>query len=293
MPPQLLQAPACIVVDAAESVIYLVEHFEETPALWIYCEGGTSSQREQQMQRAYPGVMSFGAATMQESPYPSTLYQPIEDYAVVGDLYTVALVGKNGSIDWCCLPEFDAPSVFGALLDARHGGFFRIAPFDTMDMQYRQLYVPETNILVTRFLSREGIAEMTDFMPIRQRRSMAHRHMLIRSVKVVRDSLTFETRCQPAFNYARDPHTITISREGVVFHSKHLSLALTASVPLEQDGHGGAQARFTLKAGQSARFFLQGPREFDLLPSPFSEAVCKGLRRQIIRKKASAARCMW
>src|SRR5271157_2957631 len=105
---------------------------------------------------------------MYEIPHLSAAYQPIEDYAVIGDLYTVALIGKNGSIDWCCLPDFDSPSVFGALLDAQKGGFFRIAPHDTPGTQYRQLYVPETNILITRFLSSNGVAEITDFMPIRQ-----------------------------------------------------------------------------------------------------------------------------
>ena len=57
----------------------------------------------------------------EDSPQPSARYQPIEDYGVIGDLHTVALVGKNGSIDWCCIPRFDAPSIFGALLDAQKG----------------------------------------------------------------------------------------------------------------------------------------------------------------------------
>ncbi len=220
---------------------------------------------------------------MPASPDLPATYQPIEDYGVIGDLYTVALVGKNGSIDWCCLPDFDAPSVFGALLDAELGGSFRITPSTTKDMQYRQLYVPETNILVTRFLSGEGIAEITDFMPIRQSGSMEHRHMLIRSVKVVRGALAFEMCCRPAFNYARDSHTIDVSREGVVFHSKDLSLALAASVPLEQDGHGGAHATFTLQAGQSARFFLQGVQEYDLVPSSFSDSDYYELLQQTLR----------
>lgn len=83
----------------------------------------------------------------EESAHLSPTYQPIEDYAVIGDLHTVALVGKNGSIDWCCIPRFDSASVFGALLDINKGGFFRIAPPDTPGMGRKQLYIPETNIL--------------------------------------------------------------------------------------------------------------------------------------------------
>src|ERR1700730_9291388 len=110
---------------------------------------------------------------LQEEQAPTAIhlakkYLPIQDYAVIGNMHTVALVGKNGSIDWCCLPRFDSPSVFGALLDANKGGFFRIAPPDTPGMGHRQLYLPETNILITRFLTVDGVAEITDFMPIKR-----------------------------------------------------------------------------------------------------------------------------
>ena len=94
-------------------------------------------------------------------------YLPIEDYGLIGDLHTVALVGTNGSIDWCCLPRFDSPSVFGALLDVDKAGFFRIAPTDMQRVKSQQLYLPETNILLTRFLSVDGVAELTDFLPIK------------------------------------------------------------------------------------------------------------------------------
>src|SRR5579863_10306764 len=94
--------------------------------------------------------------TTQKTSKGATKYQPIEDYAIIGDLHTVALVGKNGSIDWCCIPCFDSPSVFGAILDAEKGGYFRIAPPATPEMQYKQLYLPETNILITRFLAVDG-----------------------------------------------------------------------------------------------------------------------------------------
>ncbi len=220
--------------------------------------------------------------TMHGPPAPFGTYQPIEDYGIIGDLHSVALVGKNGSVDWCCLPHFDSPSVFGALLDAHKGGCFRIGPPCTPDMRCRQLYVPETNILITRFLSRDGVAEITDFMPIKQAGGTEHRPLLIRSVKVIRGSLPFEMVCRPAFNYARDPHTIKVTRGGAVFYSESLSLGLASSVPLEHDGHDGACAAFTLQAGQSARFFLEGAQEPNLLPPQLSDGHYYELLRQTI-----------
>ena len=79
-------------------------------------------------------------------------YAPIEDYGIIGDLHTVALVGKDGSIDFLCLPSFDSPSVFAALLDAERGGRFQIAP-QLGEAARKQLYLPDTNVLLTRFLS--------------------------------------------------------------------------------------------------------------------------------------------
>lgn len=201
-----------------------------------------------------------------ESPHRLTTYQPIEDYAVIGDLHTVALVGKNGSIDWCCLPRFDSPSVFGALLDAGKGGFFRIAPPETPGMGRKQLYLPETNILITRFLTVDGVGELTDFMPVKPAGSDVCDHHLVRSVKVIRGSLTFELLCRPAFNYARDTHTLRLSEEGAVFHSESLDLGLASSIPLAPDGLGGVRATFTLHAGQSLHFLLESAEAADEVP---------------------------
>ena len=92
-------------------------------------------------------------------------YQPIENYGMIGDMHSVALVGTNGSIDWLCWPRFDSPSVFAAILDDKKGGSFRIAPTDA-DVTCKQFYWPGTNVLVTRFLGREGATELTDFMPV-------------------------------------------------------------------------------------------------------------------------------
>jgi GH15 family glucan-1,4-alpha-glucosidase len=201
-----------------------------------------------------------------------SLYQPIEDYGIIGDLHTVALVGKNGSIDWCCIPNFDSPSVFGALLDVNKGGFFRIAPsFEQMiSMGRKQLYLPETNILITRFLTVDGVAEITDFMPIKQTGSAAHQHHIIRAVHIVRGSLSLEMICRPAFNYARDTHTLNLSSDGALFHSESLCLGLASTVPLVEDGLGGVQAHFTLQSGQWAYFILESARHNDITPQHFA-----------------------
>ena len=101
------------------------------------------------------------------------VYKPIESYGVVGDLHTVALVGMDGSIDWCCLPHFDSPSIFAAILDEKKGGFFKIA--SVHEAQRKQMYLPDSNVLVTRFVSPDGVGEVIDFMPI-QDRAAARRH---------------------------------------------------------------------------------------------------------------------
>ncbi len=201
----------------------------------------------------------------------SNTYLPIEDYALIGDLHTVALVGKNGSIDWCCLPRIDAPSVFGALLDAGKGGSFRIAPTDPSKAKNQQLYLPQTNILLTRFLSSDGVGEITDFMPIKPAGTEKHQHHLIRSVSVVHGSLSFTLTCRPAFNYARDGHQVHLSLEGAVFQSQDFHLGLASPIALEEDGQGGVQATFTLHKGQSAHFMLESTQASDRAPQPLSE----------------------
>jgi GH15 family glucan-1,4-alpha-glucosidase len=207
-----------------------------------------------------------------DQPSDSAVYLPIEDYALIGDLHTVALVGKNGSIDWCCLPRFDSPSVFGALLDAGKGGFFRISPSDQAHtIVHKQLYLPETNILLTRFLAADGVGEITDFMPIKQVGTSEHQHHIIRSVAVVHGSLSFTLVCRPGFNYARDSHTIEISQEGAILQSQGLSLGLASPMPLQPDGQGGVHATFTLRAGQAAHFVLESTRRCEHAPLPLTE----------------------
>ncbi len=192
-------------------------------------------------------------------------YFPIEDYGIIGDLHTVALVGKNGSIDWYCIPAFDAPSVFGALLDAEKGGSFQIELQDMSGVSRKQMYLPDTNILVTRFLTENGVGEVTDFMPIQTETRQVDRHGIIRAVHVVNGTLSFHMTCRPAFNYARDPHTVQLSEDGALFRSASLNLGLFSTVPLQEDGRG-VQATFTLTDDQWAYFLLESTGEQEIHP---------------------------
>ena len=186
-------------------------------------------------------------------------YEPIENYGVIGDLRTAALIGKNGSLDWLCWPHFDSPSVFAALLDDAKGGRFQIAP-TCKNVTHKQLYWPDTNILVTRFLSPEGVAELVDFMPI------GGEQRLVRRVHCVRGELPFRVVCQPAFNYARDAHDVELVAEGAVFRTPNASLALSTRLPFEQ-GEAGVCADFTVSEGETLSFVL-APLEAGAAPKP-------------------------
>ncbi|MCI0529265.1 MAG: DUF5911 domain-containing protein, partial [Nitrospira sp.] len=184
-------------------------------------------------------------------------YQPIENYGIIGDMHTTALVGMDGSIDWFCFPHFDSPSVFAAILDDQKGGRFKIAPSSHSRVTCKQFYWPDTNVLITRFLSPDGVGEITDYMPVGVPTGGHGYHQLIRRVNVIRGAMTFRMECHPAFNYARDEHQIKITEQSADFHSPGLSLRLATRVSLGQDGNG-VIAEFTLQEGQRAIFVFQG-----------------------------------
>ena len=181
-------------------------------------------------------------------------YQPIENYGIIGDMHSAALVCVNGSIDWLCLPHFDSPSVFAAILDDKKGGYFKIAP-TSKDVSEKQFYWPDTNVLVTRFLCPDGVGEIIDFMPIHDIGGRHGHHQIVRRVEVVRGQMKFRVQCFPAFNYARDKHEIEISANGALFRSPSLQLGLATRIALEQSGTG-AIAEFELCHGESASFVL-------------------------------------
>src|SRR5215831_3357168 len=187
----------------------------------------------------------------------SMSYQPIENYGMIGDMHTVALVGTDGSIDWLCVPSFDSPSVFAAILDDVRGGCFKIAPVGD-DVTCKQFYWPETNVLITRFLAPHGAAELADFMPA-GRAVSGDRHclQLIRRVTAVRGILRFRMECRPAFNYAREAHTATLTVGGAMLASPSLTLGLATEQPLKTIEGGAVVSEFTLSEGEAAVFVLR------------------------------------
>ncbi|MFF7640120.1 glycoside hydrolase family 15 protein [Streptomyces canus] len=180
-------------------------------------------------------------------------YLPIAEHGLIGDLRSVALVGTDGTIDWYCCPSFDAPSVFASILDADRGGSFELAA--TVPARTKQFYFPDTNVLITRFYTEDGVGEVQDFMPVDGDTVETERHRLIRRVVCVRGSIPFRTRVAPRFDYGAQPHTVRMVGDVAVFESPKLSLGLTATVPLETEGPD-ARADFKLSEGESAVFAL-------------------------------------
>ena len=184
-------------------------------------------------------------------------YPPIEAHGVIGDLQTVALVGIDGRINFLCLPVFDSPSVFASLLDSERGGEFSLRPVVAGGTR-KQLYLPDTNVLLTRFLSERGVAEISDFMPIHPE---PHPSRIVRRVKAVRGEARFQMRCAPRFGYAAVDHTVERVEDGVVFTGADgVVLRLSTPVPLQIDGRD-AVAEFTLPSEESAPFVLEHVRE--------------------------------
>ena len=186
-------------------------------------------------------------------------YLPIERYGVVGDLRTAALIGVNASIDFLCYPRFDSPSVFQALLDDERGGRFAVTPL-VENPRHRQLYLFDSNVLLSRFLAAEGVAEISDFMPIEPPGGTPQ---LVRRAKTVRGEIRYRLLCAPRFDHARVRHRAEMTADGVVFmpDGKNLpALRLRAGVPLRVR-NGDAVAEFTLGAGQSCAFILEEARQ--------------------------------
>jgi len=186
-------------------------------------------------------------------------YPKIADHGLIGDLQTAALVATDGTIDWFCAPRFDSPSIFGALLDHERGGRFAIRPVGSAEVTHKQLYHPDTAILITRFLTEAGVGEVIDFMPIRDPGIAQDERRLVRMVRCVRGQVSFNIEVAPRFDYGRAPHKVHLTDNGAVFESAHT--AMTVHLVREIDDEraaritatpsGDLHADLTLAAGQT------------------------------------------
>jgi GH15 family glucan-1,4-alpha-glucosidase len=182
-------------------------------------------------------------------------YLPIEEHGIVGDLRTVALVGTNGTVDWYCPSRFDSPSLFGSLLDARRGGHFSLC--SRTSGRPKQMYLPDTNILVTRFLGADAVGEVIDFMVPVTSPARRARDLLVRQARAVRGRASFELACHPAFDYGRAPHTVELVHGvGAVFTSALGRCVLRTNVPLKIEENGVA-ASFTVEEGETVDVELE------------------------------------
>lgn len=187
-------------------------------------------------------------------PGARVAYLPIEDHGIIGDLRTVALVARDGTVDFLCAPRFDSPTVFASLLDEARGGSLTVSP-QLDGARLRQMYLPDTNVLLTRFLAPDGVVEVSDFMPVTGDEGAPSR--LVRRVKVVRGRVRLALRCAPRFGYGRVAHRATLDRGRVDFAAGQdaMHARLCATVPLELVD-GDAVASFELGAGENAVFLL-------------------------------------
>jgi GH15 family glucan-1,4-alpha-glucosidase len=243
-------------------------------------------------------------------------YPPIAEHGLIGDLQTAALVTTDGSIDWFCCPRFDSPSVFGSLLDINKGGHFRISPVDK-DYVVKQLYLPDTAVLVTRFMTHDGVGELLDFMPPTGRQATDN-HRLVRLMRCVRGRINFEADIAPRFDYGRQSHETHVTEHGVVFVNPSLSLTLHTVrdrtderlAKVSRTDSGDVHVTFELRAGQQRGLVMEsaasGPpreipnQEFDGLLDDTSafwrgwlaQSTYTGRWRETLRRSAVALKLM-
>jgi len=180
---------------------------------------------------------------------------PIDAHGIIGDMRSAALINDKGSVDFFCWPEFDSPSIFCALLDTPDAGIFQLTP-DLPDARREQIYLPDTNVLQTRWLSDRAVVEITDLLPISD--SEDDLPVLMRRVRVVSGQASFHLRCAVRHDYARARTTARLDGADVCFEADgQPALRLTADQPLTLDGHA-AVASFTLTQDQHAQFLLGG-----------------------------------
>ncbi|WP_328404434.1 glycoside hydrolase family 15 protein [Streptomyces sp. NBC_00390] len=201
-------------------------------------------------------------------------YPPIAEHGLVGNMRTAALVSSEGVVDWFCAPRFDAPSLFGGLLDHDRGGLFALT-CDAPGTTVRQLYLPDTAVLVTRFLTPDGVGEVVDFVPVDGHDDPSAPTRLVRVLRVTRGTVRFTLTCRPRFDYGRAPHRLRLEPGQAHFSAAGTQARLetvgTGTLTLERDAddvHGSV----VLNQGEGAAVVLTVYADGDEQPAPATEA---------------------
>ncbi len=191
------------------------------------------------------------------SPFP-----PIADYAFLSDCHTGALVAPDGSIDWLCVPRFDAPSVFGTLLD-RQAGSFRFGPFG-INVPSARIYEPGTNMLMTTWKTPTGWVIVRDALTLGPRRGVdlvtPHTrpptdqdadHLLVRVAVCLEGEVEMELTCEPVFDYGREPAAWSVSPDGGQADASTADVTIRLATDMAVGAEGDrVRARHTLKQGE-------------------------------------------
>lgn len=178
--------------------------------------------------------------------YLEEAQNPIENHGIIGDMRSAALVADTGSIDFFCWPDFDSPSVFTALLDSNEAGIFQLAP-DLPDARRQQIYLPDTNVLQTRWIARDAVVEVTDLMPIG--RSEDDLPRVVRRIEVRYGAATLRMRCRVRLDYSRADMRVRKDGEDVCFEAEgQPGMRLSSTAPLRLDKQT-AVAEFAMKQG--------------------------------------------
>lgn len=198
----------------------------------------------------YPAAVSTEVEAPSRAPERADGYAPLRDYAVIGNKRTAALVARDGSIDWLPVPTFDGPSVFAAVLDPRDGGRFSLAPDAPFEASQR--YLPDTNVVETRFTTAEGSVRVLDAMALPIARALPWTQV-IRRVEGVAGRVPMRWRVEPRFGYGATAGRVERRAGAPVFAHRSASLAVQAFDAGEPEvAGGGAGARFEAREGETA-----------------------------------------
>lgn len=199
----------------------------------------------------------YTQATTTRDNHSDDIPRPIQNHGAIGDLSTMALVATDGAIDFLCWPNFDSPTVFAALLDPDRGGLFELFP-DMPNARVVQQYLPDTNVLLTRWMDDDSSCETVDFMPIKDADAEIET-ALVRRFRCTRGEVILKLNCAPRFDYAREAVAARIDGSSAVWEPQvGPSIRLSASIPLRaRDTNVVADGDIRLKAGETAEFVLQ------------------------------------